>query len=63
MTEGFCVLCGRREPWASPWPKSQIGACERCYRVAFGDEEGDAVAAEFGRETPADLSISGPAGP
>lgn len=20
MTEGMCVLCGRREPWVSPWP-------------------------------------------
>ena len=49
MTEGFCVLCGRREPWASPWPKSQIGACEPCYRDAFGSGPADAVAAGFAR--------------
>src|SRR6185503_15620873 len=42
MTEGFCVLCGRREPWVSPWPSSEIGACERCYRVVFGDPQADA---------------------
>jgi len=42
-TEGFCVLCGRREPWASPWPKSDIGACELCYRVTFGSVMGDAA--------------------
>lgn len=23
-TEGLCVLCGRREPWVSPWPDSDI---------------------------------------
>ncbi len=45
MTEGFCVLCGRREPWVSPWPNSEIGACEGCYRVVFGDPQADAVAA------------------
>lgn len=43
-TEGFCVLCGRREPWVSPWPNSDIGACELCFRVVFGKEQGDAVA-------------------
>lgn len=42
-TEGFCVLCGRREPWVSPWPKSDIGACELCYRVTFGSVMGDAA--------------------
>src|SRR5262245_40371025 len=24
-TEGMCVLCGRRAPWVSPWPHSDIG--------------------------------------
>jgi hypothetical protein len=43
-TEGLCVLCGRREPWVSPWPNSDIGACELCFRVIFGKEQGDAVA-------------------
>src|ERR1043165_1758383 len=40
-TEGFCVLCGRREPWVSPWPHSDVGACELCYRVLFGAELAD----------------------
>jgi len=44
MTEGLCVLCGRREPWVSPWPKSDIGACELCFRVVFGKEQADVVA-------------------
>jgi hypothetical protein len=48
-TEGMCVLCGRREPWASPWEGSDIGACELCYRVLYGNAEGDRVAAEFAR--------------
>ena len=43
-TEGYCVLCGRREPWVSPWPKSDIGACELCFRVVFGKAHADAVA-------------------
>ena len=49
MTEGFCVLCGRREPWVSPWPNSDIGACELCFRVLFEDAHADAVAAELTR--------------
>jgi hypothetical protein len=49
-TEGFCVLCGRREPWSSPWPKSDIGACELCYRVIFGNARGDLAARELARQ-------------
>jgi hypothetical protein len=49
-TEGFCVLCGRREPWASPWAKSDIGACELCFRVTFGSAMGDAVQEELERQ-------------
>jgi hypothetical protein len=48
-TEGTCVLCGRREPWASQWPNSDIGACELCYRILYGNAEGVRVAAEFAR--------------
>jgi|SRR5579862_4415771 len=44
MTEGYCVLCGRREPWASPWPKSDIGSCEECYRDLFGSADADLAA-------------------
>src|SRR5689334_5573112 len=43
-TEGLCVLCGRREPWVSPWPNSDIGACELCFRIVFGKAHADAVA-------------------
>lgn len=46
-TEGFCVLCGRRIPWASPWPHSDIGACELCYRVVFGNAQADELAEHF----------------
>lgn len=49
-TEGLCVLCGRREPWASPWPKSAIGACELCFRVTFGNTRGELAAAELARQ-------------
>ena len=48
-TEGYCVLCGRREPWVSPWESSDIGACELCYRIIFGAELADDVAAELAR--------------
>jgi hypothetical protein len=47
MTEGLCVLCGRGEPWASPWPNSDIGCCELCFRVIFGKAHADAVALQF----------------
>jgi len=46
-TEGYCVLCGHRAPWVSPWEKSDIGACERCFRVAFGNAQADAVAEQL----------------
>ena len=49
MTEGMCVLCGRREPWVSPWPNSDIGSCELCFRVVFGTARAEALAAEFAR--------------
>lgn len=47
MTEGYCVLCGRREPWVSPWPNSDIGCCELCFRVLFGKAHADAVALQL----------------
>ena len=49
MTEGYCVLCGRREPWVSPWPGSAIGACEPCFRARFGRTHAEAVAVELDR--------------
>lgn len=38
MTEGLCVLCGRRAPWMSPFPKSDIGCCQLCYMALYGVE-------------------------
>lgn len=43
-TEGYCVLCARRKPWMSPWPQSEIGACEPCFKVRFGHAQAEAVA-------------------
>lgn len=37
MTEGYCVLCGRREPTVSPFPRSAIGSCGPCLRVLTGE--------------------------
>ncbi len=47
VTEGYCVLCGRRAPWISPWPESRIGCCEACYGIVFGKEQADAVASRL----------------
>ena len=44
MTEGYCVLCGCRAPWVSPWPNSDIGCCQRCFREVFGEAHADTVA-------------------
>jgi hypothetical protein len=49
MTEGLCVLCGRRLPWVSPWANSSIGCCEICFRVTYGSEAGDQVQARLAR--------------
>jgi len=49
-TEGYCVLCGRREPWASPWSGSRIGACESCFGEVFGTDHARAVEGAFARE-------------
>ena len=43
MTEGSCVLCGRRSPWVSPWEGSRIGACRPCYEGLFGRAQADAA--------------------
>lgn len=50
MTEGLCVLCGRRTPWASPFPKSDIGCCELCYMVVFGLEAAEALQESWRKE-------------
>jgi len=37
MTEGYCVLCGRREAWLVLHDESDIGACRPCYVARFGE--------------------------
>jgi hypothetical protein len=49
MTEGLCVLCGRRLPWVSPWARSAIGCCELCFRSMYGNAAGDEIQARLGR--------------
>jgi len=49
-TEGRFVLRGYRAPWASPWPKSDIGVCELSFRVAFENGRGEEAASELTRE-------------
>jgi hypothetical protein len=39
MTEGYCVLCARREPWISPFPESRIGCCRPCFAALTSEEE------------------------
>jgi hypothetical protein len=43
LTEGFCVLCGRREAWLVIHDQSDIGACRPCYAARFGEEAAQAV--------------------
>src|SRR5579862_19260 len=38
MTEGYCVLCGRREAWVVLHETSDIGSCRPCYATRFGEE-------------------------
>jgi hypothetical protein len=40
-TEGYCVLCGHRAAWVSPWPTSVIGTCPPCFQGVFGMAEAD----------------------
>jgi hypothetical protein len=47
-TEGYCVLCGRRAPWMSPFPKSDVGCCQLCYMVLYGVEAAEALEASWG---------------
>lgn len=45
LTEGFCVLCGRREAWLVLHDESDIGACRPCYATRFGEPAAQAVEA------------------
>ncbi len=47
MTEGYCVLCSRREPWLVLHDESDIGACRPCYVTRFGKEAAQAVEATW----------------
>lgn len=50
MTEGLCVLCGRRLPWVSPWTNSSIGCCETCFRVMYGNDDADQIQVRLSRK-------------
>ena len=47
MTEGYCVLCGRREAWLVLHDESDIGACRPCYAGRFGELAAQAVEATW----------------
>jgi hypothetical protein len=47
MTEGTCVLCGRREAWLVLHDESDIGACRPCYAGRFGEDAAKAVEATW----------------
>lgn len=38
LTEGFCVVCGRREAWVVLHDTSDIGACRPCFVGCFGED-------------------------
>lgn len=38
-TEGICILCGRRLPWAIMGDPLSPGCCRPCYVERFGEEE------------------------
>lgn len=48
-TEGYCVLCGRREAWLVLHDESDIGACRPCYAARFGEAAAQAVEATWER--------------
>ncbi len=45
MTEGYCVLCGRRQAWLVLHEKSDIGACRPCYASQYGERAAQDVEA------------------
>jgi hypothetical protein len=47
LTEGYCVLCGRREAWLVLHDESDIGACRPCYAGRFGEPAAQAVEATW----------------
>jgi hypothetical protein len=47
LTEGFCVLCGRREAWVVLHDQSDIGACRPCYAARFGETAAAALEATW----------------
>ena len=42
-TEGYCTLCGRREPWVLLYEGSSIGSCRSCFVASFGVQEAEWV--------------------
>jgi hypothetical protein len=45
LTEGYCVLCGRREAWVVLHETSDIGSCRPCYAGRFGEPAAQQVEA------------------
>ena len=45
MTEGYCVLCGRRSPWLTLDDESDTGACRPCFAGRFGEATAQQVEA------------------
>jgi hypothetical protein len=47
LTEGFCVVCGRREAWVVLHETSDIGACRACFVRCFDEDAARAVEAAW----------------
>lgn len=47
LTEGFCVVCGRREAWVVLHETSDIGGCRPCFVVCFGEDAARGVEAAW----------------
>lgn len=47
LTEGACVLCGRRMPWVMLQEQSDIGACRPCFEACFGEGEARRIEAAW----------------
>jgi hypothetical protein len=47
LTEGFCVVCGRREAWLVLHETSDIGACRPCFVRCFDEDAARSVEAAW----------------
>lgn len=46
--EGYCVLCGRREPWVLLHEGSVVGCCRPCFVASFGEGQAAWIEATWG---------------